>query len=420
MKSQYAVFFILALTIFCPVIDLSGHFINLAEFYVYFLFIMGLKKSLPVYSLKVLSVYFVAFFVVCVFTSIIAFKPINNYDVFILRNCAQLICLLSVLYSRFITIQKECDNESFHNFILQVFYLLSLPAVVVLLQRFDILHMRELVLWLYKPQFFFLDKQVFSEFRYTSIFKDFFTAGVYFIALTTGMFYFALNARLAKLQRMKVYILIFIIYLCQLFVSRTSLLIIPLNVVLILLFASSQNFLSSLKRLFFLLIIVVPLFLALLSVFTKANFIKGDWALEALGLFSGNRNALASSSSYLVMQEWNEKFFGYVLENPSILFIPNHDYDLKEASSTGLYTDSFYAQEIYRYGIYGVLSYLYLVIFLLKKYFKKNKGLFIIVFSFVLLNYKGGNVFFMPKNIYLYAFIFSAFLVWDNRQQEQK
>ncbi|MDO9181393.1 MAG: hypothetical protein Q7U04_03250, partial [Bacteriovorax sp.] len=120
-----------------------------------------------------------------------------------------------------------------------------------------------------------------------------------------------------------------------------------------------------------------------------------------------------------VMQNWNQNFFEYLSQNPEKLFIPNHEYDLHETSASGLYTDGFYPQEIYRYGIYGLLAYLYLVFFLFKDFILKHKGLVILVLSFVLLNYKGGNVFFMPKNIYLYAFVISSFLIIDQVNEKE-
>ena len=398
--------------IFFPVIDVSGHFINLAEFYIYILFAFNVKKMLPVPTIKIFIIYLILFFVSVVFTAVMAGKPVNNYDIFVIRNCAQLICLMSVLYLNIKRISTESSYDEFKDVAIKSFYILSLPALLIFFQRLNILNAREWVQYLYKPQFFFLDADLFMEFRYTSVFKDFFTAAVYFTILASSIYYFYLVADLNKSQKAKIILLIICIYISQLFVSRSSLVLIPLNIILMTLFASRGTILNSLKKLTILLILIVPFFVVLINALISLNYVRGEWVSEGLNVML-NHSDSGASSSFSVMQEWNQNFFKHVADNPQMLFVPNHEYDLKESSAGSLYTDGFYPQEIYRYGIYGMFAYFYLVIFLLKSFSKNHRGLMIIIISFALLNYKGGNVFFMPKNIYLYAFIISLFLVFD-------
>lgn len=419
MKSSKSLYLILFGLMFFPVLDVSGHFINFVEFYIYILFAMNLKKIIPLSTVKIFIVYMFLFFLTVVFTALVANKPINNYDIFILRNCAQLICLLSVLYLYISEISQKSSTTELKNIILKSFYILSLPALLVYLQRMNILEAREIVKLLYKPQFFFLEADVFSEFRYTSVFKDFFTAGVYFIILNTSIYYFYLTADLKKTEKIKLVLLMVFVYVSQLFVSRSSLVLIPFNLLLVTLFGTRSSLLTSFKRLLVMVLVTTPIFILILNTLIDLNYVKSEWVSEGLNILV-NQSEDNGSSSFQVMQQWNQNFFQYVLNHPEILFSPNHVYDLRETTPGSLYTDGFYPQEIYRYGIYGILSYLYLVLFLFKDFVKVHRGLLIIIFSFVLLNYKGGNVFFMPKNIYLYAFVIAAFRIMDDLNQKQR
>ena len=164
MKETCSVYLILILMVFCPVLDISGHFINLVELYVYLLLILNVKKLVPFNVVKIFWVYVFLFSVTVVFTAILASKPINNYDLFIIRNAVQLIGLMSVLYFKVLKIYQE-EKDYFKQFIFRCFCILSLPAVVVLLQRMNLFNMREIVIALYKPQFFFLSADLFSDFR---------------------------------------------------------------------------------------------------------------------------------------------------------------------------------------------------------------------------------------------------------------
>ncbi|MDO9182890.1 MAG: hypothetical protein Q7U04_10805, partial [Bacteriovorax sp.] len=162
MSKAVSLYVILFFLIFFPVLDISGHFINIVEFYIYALFFFNIKKMIPIAAVKIYIVYLVLFFISVVFTALIASKPINNYDFFILRNGAQLVCLLSILYLRIFEIFKEETPEKLKMIILRCFYILALPAFLVFAERLNLLNSRQIVKLLYKPQFFFLDANVFS------------------------------------------------------------------------------------------------------------------------------------------------------------------------------------------------------------------------------------------------------------------
>lgn len=128
MKETWSVYFILFLMIFIPVLDISGHFLNLVELYIYFIFILNIKKLTPFNTVKIFWVYVLLFSLVVVFTAILASKPINNYDLFILRNAIQLIALMSVLYFKVLKIY-QLEGEKFKQFIFRCFCILSLPPL---------------------------------------------------------------------------------------------------------------------------------------------------------------------------------------------------------------------------------------------------------------------------------------------------
>ena len=145
MKSTWSLYLILFFLIFFPVLDISGHFINIPEFYIYLLFAMNIKKIVPIKTVRIFIVYTFLFFCTVVFTALIAAKPINNYDIFVLRNSAQLICLLSILYLYIQNIFKDKTAEELKGIILRCFYILSLPALVIYLERLNVFNTREIV-----------------------------------------------------------------------------------------------------------------------------------------------------------------------------------------------------------------------------------------------------------------------------------
>lgn len=404
IKFYLALLFLL----FCPVIDLSGHFISLPEIYLYvatLVSIKHLKKNpfVPVYLL-----YFVGFFFVMLFTALTAQASINNHDLFVLRNCAQAICSFFLFDRWFREVGKDQSEESLHRFLLTTLIIASLPCVLVFLQRLDLFGMREIVISLYKPQFHFLGSDEFSSYRYTSVFKDFFTFACYAILLCLTQFYCLLRLRLKGKSRLILLSTLLICFMSQFYVARTSILFIPLLLCACFMFYPSSALKGGFSRKISIFMVVVPLFILSLILLFHFNLVNKEWISSGISILSGAGDE--SDTSFQVMQEWNIGFYTYLKQNPSLLFIPKHSYDLTVTANPALYTDSFYAQEIYRYGIYGILLYLLYVIRLWRTSRKIHYTLVLFVFTAVVLNYKGGNVFFMHKNSYLYSFFFM--LVW--------
>lgn len=425
MKATTSLYLMLFVLILFPVLDISGHFINIVEFYIYISFFLNIKKYSPNKTVFVFIVYMGLFFVTVVLTAILAGKPVNNHDIFILRNGTQLIFLFYLLYSRLVEIKTLHSYLELQNVLKKCFVILSIPALIVYLQRADLLNARSIVNVLYKPQFFFLAGDLFSGFRYTSVFKDFFTAAVYFSTLCAAMFYFYLKSTMVFKQKIVFLFFILFNYVAQVFVARTSLVLIPFIFLIMTVYAAKASILTTVKRLSAAGVILVPIYFMGTSFLLNENLVKTEWILEGLNIFSSETAIPGKDSgSYNVMRKWNEDFFNSIIENPRVLFVPHHEYDLTEVNNPGQYSDGFYPQEVYRYGIYGMLAYFYLVFFLLKNFAKFNRGLVVIVILFAFLNYKGGNVFFMPKNIYLYAFVFAGLLILDgfelNAPKEEK
>lgn len=404
MNDRTSLLFMLFLLVMMPVLDISGHFINLAEFYLYGAFSLNVKKIKKTPMAFPFIVYLVLFFLTTLLTAALAGEALNNYDIFVLRNMGQMVVGLMLFHTHLINYKSHSSPEKQHETYLLCFAVLTIPSVVVFLQSINVFNMRFVVQWLYKPQFFFLKAEDFSSFRYTSVFKDFFTSAVYYIVLCGSLFYYYLRTNIEPLKKLPLLFLIGINYAAQLFVSRTSLVGIPILILFLLLFGPAPSLVYRAKRVFMTLVFILPLMGVILYVVASNGLVNLDWAMEGINLFSDEKTA---SASFAVMNIWVMNFVNYIKDNPFLLLKPKHVYDLTESSHPFLYSDSFYPQEIYRYGIYGILIYLLFVLGLLRNITKKSKGLGLLILSLVVLNYKGGNTFFMPKNIYMYAFVFA-------------
>lgn len=416
MKGKQTLFILLIILILMPVLDINGHFINLAEFYLYIVFFLNLKRIQKSSLVPPFVIYTVLFFITTMLTASMAGEVLNNYDIFVIRNMVQLIISL-ILFNSFLVTYTENDNEEEHfRTFCWCFGILTIPALIVYLQSANLFKAREIVQFLYKPQFFFLKAEDFATFRYTSVFKDFFTSSVYYIILCGSLFYFYLKSSLSTLRKLPLLFMLLFNYGAQFFVSRTSLVAIPFLIFLLIIFGPAENYIMKVKRILFTSIVVVPLLIVVAYLVSNSGAVNFAWATEGFNLFSSNESS--GSSSFELMNFWILNFYEYVKNNPKILFIPKHTYDLTESSNPFLYSDSFYPQEIYRYGIYGIISYLIFVFSLIKTSIAKSKGLILFVLTLVILNYKGGNTFFMPKNIYLYAFIFAFFTFSENKKRE--
>lgn len=415
MTAQAKIIFWLILYLFFPVLDLAGHRIVLTEFYTYAIFLLNLKRLKTNPLVIPYAFYAIAFFLTVLFTALLAGVVINNHDIYTLRNIVQFYLALLLFHSFFLELKEKYSREQFEIFIFYSLVLLSIPALIVYLQRFNPFGFRELIMALYKPKFFFLEASAFSEFRYTSIFQDFFTEAVYFCTVLGLLFYFLLMNQLKKTWKGLTLLLLFFVYGAQFFVARTSLLLSLVLMAGILFFASRLTPIQALRKSLLFLILSTPLVLLGARFVLGGDLVNLEWALEGFSFFSAESSTQAANnfSSYKTMNSFMENFYLYLKENPKALFVPSHDYNISVTLNPYLYTDSFYGQEIYRYGIYGILSYLIFILLLIKNLFRKSRMLLLLIIFYVFLNYKGGNVFFMEKNIYIYAFVFSLLLIYE-------
>lgn len=415
MSDKASFLFMLFLLVMMPVLDISGHFINLAEFYLYGAFFLNVKTIKKTPMAFPFIVYLVLFFITTLLTGALAGEALNNHDIFVLRNMGQMVVGLLLFHTHLSNYKKHASLEDQHQTFLLCFAILTIPAIVVFLQSINLFNMRSLVQWLYKPQFFFLKAEDFSSFRYTSVFKDFFTSAVYYIILSGSLFYYFLKTNIAPIKKLPILFLMVINYSAQLFVSRTSLVGIPLLVFLLLIFGPAPSLAHRTKRIFTVSFIVLPITGLMLYVISSNGLVNLSWVMDGLSLFGDEKTA---STSFAVMNMWIMNFVNYLRDNPFLLLKPKHVYDLTEATHPFLYSDSFYPQEIYRYGIYGLFTYLLFIFGLLKSISKESKGLGLLVVALVVLNYKGGNTFFMPRNIYMYAFVFALLFNCTADKQE--
>lgn len=401
-------YFIILFLLFFPVLDIGGHFISAQEIFLYLASLFSLKKFRKQSLVSPYLFYFFGFFVMLLITSMLAQSTLNNHDIYVLRNCAQSICALFLFDHWFRSIADRYSHLEMPKILTMVITLCTLPCLLVFLQRVDLFGMRDIVLTLYKPQFHFLGEEQFSSYRYTSIFKDFFTFSCFAIVLAMTQLVMMLKMPIATKSRVYLFLLFLMTYLSQFYVARTSVILIPLFCFMLFWFYPVEQIQGgrSRKLLFFFLSIPI-LCVAVISLF-YFNVINENWIREGISALTLTPNA---DSSVQVMQEWNIGFFQYLRQNPSLLFIPKHSYDLTVTANPALYTDSFYAQEIYRYGIYGMILYFLFVIWLWRKAKRLDLSLALFVLMAVMVNYKGGNVFFMHKNAYLYPLFFSLVLL---------
>ncbi len=408
MVRTIGIYSVLIFLVLFPVLQIAGHFIPLQEFYLYLSVIIGAKYFKRGLFATTYIFYFFALLFVILLTSIMSQSSINNHDIFILRNCLQGICAFFIFDRWLRNIGSAFDSERLTTILINCFVILSIPSFIVFAQKLNLFEMREIVIALYKPQFHFLGADQFSTFRYTSVFKDFFTFACYSIVLCSTLFYSSLQLKIEGKKRLFLYFLLLINYSAQFFVARTSVIIIPFMVLIILMLFPNSQLRGGMRRKLMIISFFVPTSIVGGILLFSSGLINSEWIQN--GLFLLIPDSGIGDSSYQVMQKWNQDFFSYVMANPRILLHPFHSYNLTVTQNPSLYTDSFYAQEIYRYGIYGMLIYI-LFIYKLLRIAKKNSYVIgLIVLSFIVLNYKGGNVFLMHKNSYLYSFFFTVII----------
>lgn len=402
---------ILFLLLFFPVLEISGHFISVPEFFLYVATLFSLKSFKKHTLVPSYLFYLVGFFFVALTTSLLAQTSLNNHDLFTLRNCAQSICAFFLFDLWFRRASEDRTKEQLHQFIVMLIVVATLPILLVFFQRIDLFNLREVVMLLYKPQFHFLGEEQFSSYRYTSVFKDFFTFACYSIILSLTQLYALLKLQLLGKARLLLFSLLLLTYLAQFYVARTSVVFIPIFCAVLFWRFPSAQLHGGVQRKLLLVFLLLPIMTVGVFALFYFKLINAEWVQAGVSTFALNAD---TDSSLQVMQEWNIGFFNYLLQNPLMLLIPKHSYDLTVTANPALYTDSFYAQEIYRYGIYGLLLYLGFVIWLWRAAKRIDLAVALFVLMAVILNYKGGNVFFMHKNSYLYP-IFITIVLWSKR-----
>jgi len=408
----------IAFFVLCPVLNISGHFIYPPELFIYSLFFWKLFFSNnsgdkqedfnnhATQSNGVLTahiIYILLFSVTAMLTAYMAGQSVNNYDFYIFRNILQVIICIKLFDEK---LKQLIVDSKFELTIFVLLIILAVPAFIVYLQLLNIFSMRDLVIDLYKPQFFFLDAKSFATYRYTSVFKDFFTSAIYYTILASFVFYFILKTKLNSAYRISLVVLLVIIYGAQLFVARTSLVMIPLAIGAVAIISSRLNMRTIIGRLVPIALLVSILGFIGIQQIIESGLVNQRWAMGALAFVDDASRSKVSS--FTAMQEWNENFLKYINQNEQSLTKPSHNYDLTESKNPGIYTDSFYGQELYRYGIYGAISYLVFVFLFIMAGWKQSRYLFVLAVMLFITNIKGGNTFFMPKNIYLYALILSV------------
>ena len=416
--SAWMAFFIL-----CPVLTIRGHFIYLPELFLYLIFIYKLilfpinysrYKNNNVFSsgaFRAHVVYGVLFLATVLLTAHLSDESINNFDLYILRNIIQVVLCLK-LFDK--TLQNAAKTIEFDRILFNVIIVLCVPAVIVYIQRLDIFSLRDVIIDLYKTQYFFLGKETFRSYRYASVFKDFFTSAVYFTMLASFIFYFSMKTILGLTYRVVLVVFLAVVYGAQFFVARSSLIMIPLLIGAISLFGIQWSAGVLVRRIIPLTILIGLVGFVSIHYLLGSGLVNNKWALEASTFMSSEKKG--NSASFEVMQNDYRYLSRNISNNKNSIFSPKHTYNLTETTAPGRYTDSFYGQEIYRYGIYGMIAYLVYLTIMIIAHLPKNRYVVLLVIALSVMNYKGGNTFFMPKNIYLYAFILAVIPYIDSRR----
>jgi len=395
-RNSYSSLWLFAILLLCPVIEPGGRRINAAEFYIYLSFLIGASSIVKNKYFYISTVYAVLFFVTCILTSVMAGSIINAHDVYMLRLMIQAAFCYS-LFSKKIKETKDIDTFYFKSL-----FVVAIPSVIVFLQKINLFNFRGISKMLYSPKFFFLGGSVFDSYRYTSIFKDFFTAGIYFIIAGFFIFTYIQITKSSKKRKVIAGLVLGFVYVSQLYVARTSLIFIPFVCGLSYMISSRYSLAKKIKMGVVFIALAAPCLYFAVQIFINLGLVNEQWVMAGFDIFLANEG---KSSSLQTLNEWNSQFFLNLMRDPTLLFLPKHSYNLSVLTDGHIYSDSFYVQEIYRYGIYGAMAYFTYTLLLAKSFLKDAKELLALLLVLVIINYKGGNVFFMPKVIYLLSFI---------------
>lgn len=401
-KDAKSILLLFAFVLLSPVVEPGGSRINIAEFYIYLNFIFNAKEIIKNKYFLIMSATSVGYLLMCLFTSLLAGTVINGHDIYSLRLMVQMAFLIAILNYRVQRILKE-DPSQFVLIFYRMILIGAIPALVVLLQKLNFGNFRGLITKIYSPKFFYIVGNVFSSFRYTSIFKDFYTAAIYFMVFSFICFYFINKVDTAKKIKIHVLLVLIFTYVMQTMVARTSLLFIPVIIFLTFFLSRGKKLASKFRGVLLFVFVIGPLGFLGVNLLLESGLVNKGWVMAALNIFSDD-GGVDSSSSLATLLEWNEKFFKNLLRDSSLLLKPMHDFKLNVLTSKN-YSDSFYVQEIYRYGIYGMVLYFAYTLAFVRAFLKDCREMIVLIILFLVLNYKGGNVYFMPKVIYLLALI---------------
>jgi len=390
---------LVVMSLFLPTIVNNGKPIDIIELVLYFgIILYGMSRIylrqpivIKLSNFSKPFLFYFSFMSVLILILIVIYGSIDN-DVYILRTLAQGSIFLLLLELYF----NPNDKKIFDRYVLFLFCILSIPALITLMQGSNVLGIKDITYELYKPNV--LDKELlYDGFRFPSVFKDYFTSSVYFLAVSISAYYYYLVSE-TKSKKLFYLVVFFLTFVAQLYSGRTGLIFTPIAIVMISFLVVFSEQIGIRKDSIFtflgimLSVLISGFFAVLFLGLLEIEHIM--WAFEFFlndELESASTEDLKNSTSYF----YQTLAFSDLIEPYRNSEVFNHNNN---------YTDSFYAQEIMRHGIYGIIIYIFFSIYAI---WKNKKNIFIIswVILFGILNYKGGNVFFLNKAMFPIFFI---------------
>ncbi|HIP12377.1 MAG TPA: hypothetical protein EYG73_06630 [Arcobacter sp.] len=400
--------------LFIPTFEFDEHLIQLQEIFLYMIsFVYFLKNThIKLTKLAKYYLYFAGMFLISIlFSCLFSGTAVVGYDIFIFRMFAQSIIAI-LIYN--VLFKKIINVHSLEILLFKSYIILTLPALIGIL---SMIYGTDILYSIYKPAFGFLGEETFTGFRTASIFKDFFTAGVYYIFVCAFGFYVYFETSVSIKQRFFLSLLILLNYSVLFFTARTGLVLLPLFLI-VWITLNKKVSLTFIKKSFPFIFVIISACIYIYIYIYLPNIEAFEWATEVFKLM--DQEKVESFGSYTDMARMNMNFIDYLFKNPSLFFFPHHVYDLSYTTSN-IYTDNFYLQELYRYGLYGLVS-LFVFSLLSILYFRRISNFLVsMILILLILNYKGGPSLFMFKNIYIYMFIFTAIITHvqlKNRERE--
>ena len=106
-KSARSLVLLFAFILLAPVVEPGGARINIAEFYIYFSFIINAKKITRNKYYLILMASAIGFLAVTLFTSALASTFLNGHDIFMLRLMVQCAMVCAIFNYRLGQVMKE-------------------------------------------------------------------------------------------------------------------------------------------------------------------------------------------------------------------------------------------------------------------------------------------------------------------------